>query len=137
MPATTKNQGYAFNKPASLARIERIIKLLETPMTKAELAAAAAISERGITSYVHHLLTERPRRIHIHDWRPNSPGSPTMVLIAGNGTNKRRPPRMTPSERSLKRRKDPEVCLQQLMYKRAARRTPRRDALSAAMFGEA
>lgn len=132
-----KNQGYAFNKPASVARINRIIELLATPMTPAELAAAAAISERGIRSYVNHLLTERPRRIHIHAWRPNSPGSPTMVLIAGNGQNKRRPPRMTATERSLKRRQDPEVCLQQLMYKRAARRRPHRDQLSAAMFGAA
>lgn len=137
MPVTIKNQGYTFRYATSAARIERILELLQTPMTQPQLAAAAGMSERTAKCYVAHLLNERPRRIRVYDWQPNSPGSPTMVLIAGRGPNKPKPKPMTALERSLKRRKDPEVCFDQMMAKRASRRAPRRDPLVAAMFGAA
>lgn len=132
-----KNQGYAFRYASTAARIDRILELLKTPMTQPQLAVAAGMSERTAKCYVAHLLNERPKRIHVHDWLPNSPGSPTMVLIAGRGPNKPKPKPMTASARSLKRRECPEACFDQMMAQRAARLAPRRDPLVAAMFGAA
>lgn len=137
MSTTKPNQGYTFRYTHSAARMERILELLKTPHTRQELAEASHIGVRGVQSYLAALMAENPRRIHVHDWRPNSPGSPSAVYLVGNKRDKKKPRAMTPGERSNKRRRDPDVAIDNIQRLRLARIKPRRDAMVAALFGQA
>ena len=134
---TTPNQGYTFRYSHAAARMERILDLLQKPHTRQELAEATHIGVRGVQSYLTALMAEEPRRIHVHDWRPNSPGSPTAVYLVGNRKDKKKPRAMTAAERSRKRRADPEVAIDHIQRHRLSRMAPRRDPMIAALFGPA
>lgn len=132
---TTLNQGYTFRYSHAAARMERILDLLQKPHTRQELAEATHIGVRGVQSYLTALMAETPRRIHVHDWRINSPGSPTAVYMAGDRKDKKKPRAMTAAERSRKRRKDPDVAIDHIQRLRLSRIAPRRDPMISALFG--
>lgn len=134
---TKPNQGYAFRYGPAAARMERILALLSKPHTRQELAEATHIGVRGVQSYLTALMAEKPRRIHVHDWRPNSPGSPTAVYLLGDKRDKKKPRAMTAAERSRRRRADADVAIDHILRQRLERTKPRRDPLTAAMFGPA
>lgn len=134
---TTPNQGYTFRYSHSQARMDRILDLLKKPHTRQDLAEATHIGVRGVQSYLTALMAEEPRRIHVHDWRPNSPGSPSAVYLAGDHKDKRKPRARTAAERSRKRRQDADVAIDHIQRQRLQRIKPRRDPLTAAMFGPA
>jgi len=139
---TTPNQGYTFRYSHAAARMERILELLQKPHTRQELAEATSIGVRGVQSYLSALMAETPRRIHVHAWRPNSPGSPSAVYLAGDRKDKRKPARKEGAERmrSHRRRQDPDVAIDHIQRQRLARidaRGPRRDPMIAALFGPA
>lgn len=134
---TTPNQGYTFRYSHAAARMERILDLLQKPHTRQELAEATHIGVRGVQSYLTALMAEAPRRIHVHDWRPNSPGSPTAVYLAGDRKDKKKPRARTEAERSRKRRSDPDVAIDHIQRHRLSRIQPRRDPMIAALFGPA
>lgn len=131
------NQNYAFRYTSSLSKIDRILAALDKPRDRTELAGMVGLSVRATTSYLSALLDESERRLHIHDWRRNSPGSPTPLYLAGAGKDKRKPRPMTGAERARKRRACPELAIDQIQRKRLARIKPRRDPLAAALFGAA
>lgn len=139
---TAPNQGYVFRYSHAAARMERILELLKKPHTRKELAEATNIGVRGVQSYLTALMAEEPRRIHVHDWRTNSPGSPSAVYLIGNRKDKKKPRRKDGSERmrSQRRRQDPDVAIDHIQRQRLARinaRGPRRDPMIAALFGPA
>lgn len=132
------NQGYAFTNEASLRKIDAILTALEQPKTRAELAEAVGLSIRAVQSYLKMLLAEETRRVHISDWRPNSPGSPSAVYVAKpGGRDKRKPRAMTAGERSKKRYRDAEFAITQAGLARVKRMKMARDPMTAAFFGAA
>lgn len=131
------SQGYTFRRQASQAKMDRMLELLTAPMTRAELAERMHISVRSVQSYLKALLAESTRRIYVHDWRPNSPGSPSAVYLCGNRPDKRRPRRMTAAECSRKRRNDADVAIDHIQRQRLKRIKPKRDAMTSAFFGAA
>jgi len=134
---TRHNQGYAFRYSTSLRRLDRLLELLQVPMTRHELADAMGLSVRAVQAYLTMLLAEQDRRIHIGDWRRASPGSPAPIYVAGPGKDKRKPRAFTASERSRKRYKCPEYAMDQMAINRAKRMRLQRDPLTAALFGVA
>lgn len=131
------NQGYAFRYETSLRKVDAILAALEQPKTRGELADAVGLSVRAVQSYLAMLLDKKNQRIRIQDWRPNSPGSPSAVYIAGAGRNKRKPRAMTAGERSKKRYQCAEFAIQQMHINRMKRMKLARDPLTAALFGAA
>ena len=136
-PTTTKHQqGYTFAKQATQIRMARLLELLKTPHTRAELSEALACSIRTTQVYLAALLGEK--RIHIADWRRNSPGEPSPIYLLGNEPHKHRPRKFTQAQRIDRYRQNhPEVEFNATMRKRLARAVPRRDPLVAAFFGGA
>lgn len=134
---TSPNQGYVFRYSHSAARMERILELLQMPHTRQELAEAAHIGVRGVQCYLTALMAETPRRIHVHDWRINSPGSPSAIYLVGDHKDKRKPRAKTNAERMRKRRADADVAIDHIQRQRLARIKPRRDAMTSALFGAA
>lgn len=131
------SQGYTFRYSPSMTRMDRILALLKKPHTRQELAEASGIGVRGVQSYLTALMGQTPRPIHVHDWRRNSPGSPSAVYLCGNRPDKRRPRRMTAAERSRKRRNDADVAIDHIQRQRLKRIKPKRDAMTSAFFGAA
>lgn len=113
-----------------------MLDLLQRPNTRGDLAQAASMSVRTVQSYLTALLAE-PRRIHVHDWRRNFPGSPSAVYLAGDKPDKKKPRRFTDAERSRRRRADPDIAIDHIQRQRLARIKPRRDPMVAALFGHA
>lgn len=136
---TTKPlNGYTFKNAASLARMARVLNLLEAPHTRSELAAATGIGINAMDRYLSALIDVRPKKIHICDWRSNSHGCPSPVYLVGDKPNKRRPRAMTSAERQRRcRERNPESLVVEQERKRLARTKPRRDAMTAALFGAA
>lgn len=134
---TKKFNGYTFSYGPSIARMDIVLKCLEQPRTRRELAEMTSVGVRAIQSYLSTLMAETPRRIHVCDWRKNTPGSPSAVYRVGNKPDKARPPAETGAARARKRRKDAEYVIDNIYRQRAARIKPRRDAMTTALFGAA
>jgi predicted ArsR family transcriptional regulator len=135
---TLHYQNYTFRNEASQARMVKVMELLKLPHTRDELAEALSISKNAMHAYLLALMTEAPRKIHIHDWRRNSPGSPTPIYLVGDLPNKRRPMVMSNAQKKRKSRaNNPERALDEIHAKRAARAKVQRDPLTAALFGKA
>lgn len=90
-----------FTKPAALAKIERILTLLEQPMTAHALSLAVPISKRWAHEYLRHLHAEG--RIYIKAWARDIAERermyPREVWVAGAGVDAPRPPALTLMER--------------------------------------
>lgn len=132
---TTPLQGYTFRYAPAADRMARILELLAKPHTRQQLAAATHIGVRGVQSYLTKLMAEEPRRIYVHDWQRNSPGSPSAIYKLGNRRDKPKPAAVSGAERSRRRRRNPEEAIRQMKQQRLARHRPRRDKLVAAFFG--
>lgn len=124
----------AFNKPASLAKINRILLLLQQPMTAHALALAVPMSKRWVHEYLRHL--HDCKRIHIKDWARDIAERkgmyPRELWLAGEGVDAPRPPALTLEERTKrawKRLKDDEekhatVLAKRRVMRRIARLKP-------------
>lgn len=132
-----QNLGYTFRNGASLAKLERILTVLAEPKTRSELCEIIGIGLRSLHPYLNHLMDPENRRVHICGWRRNSPGSPSPLYLVGDLPDKRRPRAVTNAERLAKRRKDPEWAIDQRNIQRLEHMKPRRDKLTAALFGKA
>lgn len=133
----THQNHYAFRYTTSQQKMGRMLELLQAPHTRAELAEAMGLSTRAVQCYLAALLAETERRIHIHAWRKNSPGSPSAVYLAGAGKDRKKPKAETVAERSRRRRKDPDFSIDAMQRNRLGRMKPRRDPLVTALFGAA
>lgn len=102
-------------------RLNQLVELLAKPMDPIQLARAAGLAENTTSTYVRALLGEKPRRVHIDDWRRNPRGAPTPILQAGDESDAPRPRKLTPAER--------------MRTSRERARPARRDPLTAALFG--
>lgn len=126
--------GYTFRNAASLARIGRMLELLQAPHTRAELAVATGVGIGAMGRYLTALKADK--RIHICDWRKNAPGSPSPVYLVGNKPNKRRPRPLTAAEKAKRcRDRNPERQVERAMARRLERLEIRPDPLAVALFG--
>lgn len=133
---TKNSQGYTFRDEASLRKIQAILRELQEPKNRVDLARSIGLSVRATQSYIKMLLAEKKRRIYIFDWhRQTNGGSPTAIYKTGNRRDKRRPVVLTARERSRERLKDPEYAIKQLNYRRLKRLRLTRDPLTSALFG--
>ena len=110
-------------KPRSIhPNRQRILDVLlrEVPMSDVEIARIAFVSHRSVKEYLRDLHAERV--IHIHEWRSNSPGSPTRVWVIGNGEDAQKPARLTSAERRRKDRARPGAKEREAEMKRNRRR---------------
>ena len=131
---TQHQNRYAFTRDAAKIRMERMLALLEVPMTRGELAQRLSCTVR--TAQVYLAMLHEARRIHVHGWRPNHPGSPSALYLVGDKPDKRKPkPLNNHHKAKLYRERNPEKCLQATLKKRADRAKPKRDPLVAAFFG--
>lgn len=114
---------------------QRIAKKLQNlgPMTKYQLADACFVTFRNINEYLK--LMHKDMEVYIHSWirSGSGGGSWTKVWAYGDGQDARKPRPTTPAERSRKRRKDPEVQIQELMKKRSKRHIERMKRLTGAL----
>lgn len=90
-----------FTKPAALGKINRILKLIESPMTAHALALAVPISKRWANEYLRHLHAEG--RAHITTWVRDIEECermyPRPVWLVGAGIDAPRLPALTLEER--------------------------------------
>lgn len=90
-----------FTKPAALAKIDRILKLLAKPMTAHALAQALPLSKRWVNEYLKHLHANG--RVHISDWvreiKERERMYPREIWLAGKGVDAPRPPALNLDER--------------------------------------
>ena len=95
------NAQMTFTKPAALAKIDRILKLLAKPMTAHALAQALPLSKRWVGEYLKHLHANG--RVHIIDWvreiKECERMYPREIWLAGEGVDAPRPPALNLDER--------------------------------------
>ena len=128
---------YTFRCAGSLARRDKVLKLLESGQrkTRSELAELTGIGINAMHAYLADMMSQD--LIHIHSWQRNSPGSPSPVYAFGKGKNAEKPKPMTNAEKKRKHRKCADVREAEAMQKRARRIKPYRDPVTAALFGQA
>lgn len=110
---------------------DRITKRLQErgPMTKYQISEVCHVTIRNVNAYLKVL--REAKEVYIHDWiRVGTAGGPwTKVWGYGNERNAKRPKPLTAAEKTRKRRQDPEVCIQEMMRKRAIRHNKRMEKL--------
>lgn len=125
--------GMKFGCVCSRARLEKIAVLLEDgPLTVPKVAASVYCSER--TAYVYLAELARRGTVRVSAWVPQPRGgAPGRVFDLGPAPDAPRPKREPRKDRG--RFADPEVLMRKLALRRATRIRPRRDPMTAAMFG--
>lgn len=130
------NGNYTFARAG--AKLDRVISLLTNPLCRDELAEAMGMSERGVQYYLTALMNEPVRRIHIKGWRRNTGGAFSARYVAGPGKDAQKPPALTGAQKYRRYiNNNPEAALNSAARKRLARHKPKRDAMTAALFGAA
>lgn len=138
MSNSRSNNGYRFTRKAGVARLEKLLALLATPMTALELAEAMSADKRTINACIRELRSGDVLRVYVFDWRQNCPGSPSPIYAAGPGPDKRKPRALT-NHQKYKRyiAKNPEAAVRSMQRKRVVSMKLARDPLTAALFGAA
>lgn len=100
---------------------ERILARLTAPMHKHQIAAVCHMAPR--TANVHLTRLHKARQIHVKEYTRigEAGGAWTRVWALGPGKDARQPVALTAIEKRRKRRQDPEVCIKEMMAKRAKR----------------
>lgn len=145
------NAQYKFNPPVTVRRMTRILELLaQNPkgLTRLELAAATAVGDRSMKSYLAALrgqMDGHERRIRVRTWRRQygTGGMYEAVFVLGAGPDAKHPKPLSNSARVKRyrarlKRERVEVYEDQLAHqrrKRAQARPARRDRMVAALFG--
>lgn len=99
------------------------------PMTKYQISETCHLAIRNVNAYLK--ILREAGEVYIHSWiRVGNAGGPwTRVWGYGKEKDAKRPKPLTAVEKSRKRRQDPEVCIQAMMQKRAARHHKRMEKL--------
>ncbi len=128
--------GYAFVRPASVTKRERLLVLLKDGGTAAQLGEKLGLQKNATLRYIETAKREGIK-IRISGWAPNSPGSPSPIYRLGSWPDTPKPAPMSDAEKKQRYRKDADAREAEAMAKRAKRLKPRRDPLTAALFGKA
>ena len=129
--------GYTLEKAASNAKMMRMLELLETPRSAIELAESLACAKRTANAYLAMLRAVKGT-VRIGGWRRNAYGEPSPLYVLGSTPDAERPRAYTDRQKHARYiKRHPEAAVNSMMRKRAARAKPKRDALTAALFGAA
>lgn len=126
----------AFNQPASLRKIERLLAMLAKPMTIHEVAEALPITKRNALAYMNHLREQR--LVHVAKWTRDIDQSarmyPRPMFMVGAMPDAPKPKPLTGEQRKRRAweriKADPERHYEHTLRKRrerADRKGPRRD----------
>jgi len=141
------HKSYAFNKPAALKKLARILEMLAVPTTVYRVAEALPLCKRTTTAYLAYLRgipsennPTPPRRIRIAGWEMSDTGHYMALYQVGSRPDEPHPPARTTTQRRRDIRKrlrqtDPDELLRRREIRQAKRRKPRRDPMIAALFG--
>lgn len=103
-----------FAMPSSIAKLDKLVKILESPMTRHEIQLAAHLGKRTANTYIAKLIADK--RVYVQSWKREQDGMKTHlrpVYAAGNLPDKKKPAALT--QKQINRRKyeriksDPEV----------------------------
>ena len=101
--------------------LAKVLALLQTPMDVHQLAEYVHLSPANVRRYVRILHMEAPKRVYVHSWRKNSPGSPTRIFAAGDLEDAPKPVPFTGAEIRSRLREDPERRAREAARKRTDR----------------
>lgn len=85
---------------AAVLKMDRIVELLVEPMSCEDIAAKIFCHFQTASRYLWHMARmPKPRRIYVYKWvEDKKTGRKMPLFMAGNESNKRKPPRLTSAE---------------------------------------